>query len=191
MPKIFIESIARSEEFSEGQIVTIGRSADSTFQIDDQSVSRKHGELRFNEKQNVWIYQDAGSANGSYIEGVRINSIQIEGPTTIKLGHEDSSVAISIKLGSGNTAKTNLGSVLADTDVIIGKAADAIFILTDVLVSRKHARLITSDSQFILEDLGSTNGTFLGTERVQEIIVDDTTTFRVGVTEIKIVSETR
>jgi hypothetical protein len=31
----------------------------------------------------------------------------------------------------------------------------------------------------------------MGTERVQEIIVEDTITFRVGVTEIKIVSEIR
>ena len=186
MPKIFIESRTRSEEFAESQIVTIGRSADSTFQVDDQSVSRKHGELQFNVKQNVWIYQDAGSANGSYIEGVRINSIQIEGPTTIKLGHEDSSVAISIKLGSGTTPKTNLGSVVAATDVIIGKASDADFILTDVLVSRKHARLIKSDSQFILEDLGSTNGTYLNGKLIRTAPVREGDVITLGNTDLTI-----
>jgi pSer/pThr/pTyr-binding forkhead associated (FHA) protein len=43
----------------------------------------------------------------------------------------------------------------------------------------------------VVTDLNSTNGTFLGTDRVQEIIVEDTISFRVGVTEIKIVSENR
>jgi hypothetical protein len=72
----------------------------------------------------------------------------------------------------------------------LGRGTEVDIQIHDPGISRKHLS-ITVDEKLIVTDLGSTNGTFLGTERVQELIVEDTITFRVGVTEIKIVSETR
>jgi pSer/pThr/pTyr-binding forkhead associated (FHA) protein len=49
----------------------------------------------------------------------------------------------------------------------IGRAARADFIVDRALVSRIHCRLTLSDAGGLLvEDLGSTNGTFLNGERV-------------------------
>jgi pSer/pThr/pTyr-binding forkhead associated (FHA) protein len=49
----------------------------------------------------------------------------------------------------------------------IGRAAGAQFVLEAPLVSRVHCRLTcAADGQLIVEDLGSTNGTFVDTERV-------------------------
>jgi pSer/pThr/pTyr-binding forkhead associated (FHA) protein len=50
---------------------------------------------------------------------------------------------------------------------------------------------IQVDEKVVVTDLNSTNGTFLGNDRVMEMVVEDTITFRVGVTEIRIVSENR
>jgi hypothetical protein len=72
----------------------------------------------------------------------------------------------------------------------LGRGTEVDIQIHDPGISRKHLS-ITVDDKVIVTDLNSTNGTFLGTERVQELIVEDTITFRVGVTEIKIVSETR
>jgi hypothetical protein len=72
----------------------------------------------------------------------------------------------------------------------LGRGTEVDIQIHDPGISRKHLS-ITVDEKVVVTDLNSTNGTFLGTERVQEIIVEDTITFRVGVTEIKIVSETR
>jgi hypothetical protein len=72
----------------------------------------------------------------------------------------------------------------------LGRGTEVDIQIHDPGISRKHLS-ITVDEKVIVTDLNSTNGTFLGTERVQELIVEDTITFRVGVTEIKIVSETR
>ena len=51
--------------------------------------------------------------------------------------------------------------------------------------------VIQVDEKVVVTDLNSTNGTFLGNDRVMELVVEDTITFRVGVTEIRIVSENR
>jgi len=44
-------------------------------------------------------------------------------------------------------------------ETIIGRNADAHLVLNDPSVSRKHARILSQNSDFILEDLGSSNGT--------------------------------
>jgi hypothetical protein len=72
----------------------------------------------------------------------------------------------------------------------LGRGTEVDIQIHDPGISRKHLS-ITVDEKVVVTDLNSTNGTFLGTERVQEIIVEDTISFRVGVTEIKIVSENR
>jgi hypothetical protein len=79
---------------------------------------------------------------------------------------------------------------LAPGTYTLGRGTDVDIQIHDPGISRKHLS-ITVDEKVIVTDLNSTNGTFMGTERVRELIVEDTITFRVGVTEIKIVSETR
>jgi hypothetical protein len=83
-----------------------------------------------------------------------------------------------------------LKKYLAPGTYTLGRGTEVDIQIHDPGISRKHLS-ITVDEKVIVTDLNSTNGTFLGTERVQELIVEDTITFRVGVTEIKIVSETR
>jgi hypothetical protein len=72
----------------------------------------------------------------------------------------------------------------------LGRGTEVDIQIHDPGISRKHLS-ITVNEKVVVTDLNSTNGTFLGTNRVQEIIVEDTISFRVGVTEIKIVSENR
>ena len=54
----------------------------------------------------------------------------------------------------------------------IGRSAENDIVISDANVSRKHAQLLRSENGFVVEDLGSTNGTFLdgapiGRERIE------------------------
>jgi pSer/pThr/pTyr-binding forkhead associated (FHA) protein len=64
----------------------------------------------------------------------------------------------------GPTAGTSLG--LADDQITIGRANDATLVLHDDYASSRHARLFPQDGQWIVEDLGSTNGTYLDRQKV-------------------------
>jgi hypothetical protein len=55
---------------------------------------------------------------------------------------------------------------LADTPVTLGRAHDSTLVLTDDYASNKHARLYPTADGWTLEDLGSTNGTYLGSSKV-------------------------
>jgi hypothetical protein len=72
----------------------------------------------------------------------------------------------------------------------LGRGTEVDIQIQDPGISRKHLT-IQVDEKVVVTDLNSTNGTFLGNDRVMEMVVEDTITFRVGVTEIRIVSENR
>lgn len=55
---------------------------------------------------------------------------------------------------------------LSDQQITIGRANDATLVLTDDYASTRHARLFPQDGQWIVEDLGSTNGTYLDRQKV-------------------------
>lgn len=72
----------------------------------------------------------------------------------------------------------------------LGRGTEVDIQIHDPGISRKHLS-IQVDEKVVVTDLNSTNGTYLGQDRVMELVIEDSITFRVGVTEIRIVSETR
>jgi len=52
--------------------------------------------------------------------------------------------------------------------VIIGRGEDCDVVLTERQVSRHHAQIRRTDSQYVLEDLGSRNGTYVNGREVTE-----------------------
>ena len=67
---------------------------------------------------------------------------------------------------AGSLAGTSLG--LSDQQITIGRADDATLVLSDDYASTRHARLFPQDGQWLVEDLGSTNGTYLDRQKVTQ-----------------------
>lgn len=55
---------------------------------------------------------------------------------------------------------------LGEEQITIGRSADATLVLTDDYASTRHARFYPQNGEWILEDLGSTNGTYLDRQKV-------------------------
>lgn len=69
-----------------------------------------------------------------------------------------------VLITQGPLAGTSLG--LTDQQITLGRANDATLVLNDDYASSRHARLYPQDGQWIVEDLGSTNGTYLDRQKV-------------------------
>jgi pSer/pThr/pTyr-binding forkhead associated (FHA) protein len=67
-------------------------------------------------------------------------------------------------ISQGNQA--GLSADLAGGVVMIGRGADCQLILEDDYVSTRHARVITAPTGIYIEDLGSTNGTYVNGHRI-------------------------
>ncbi|MCT1606820.1 FHA domain-containing protein [Nesterenkonia massiliensis] len=55
---------------------------------------------------------------------------------------------------------------LGSAPIMLGRAQECTVVLEDDYASGKHARLFPQGSRWFLEDLGSTNGTWLGDEQL-------------------------
>jgi pSer/pThr/pTyr-binding forkhead associated (FHA) protein len=56
---------------------------------------------------------------------------------------------------------------LGQAPVLIGRAPECTLVLDDDYASSRHAKLSLQQGRWMVEDLGSTNGTFLGRNRVE------------------------
>ena len=57
---------------------------------------------------------------------------------------------------------------LSQAPILIGRGGDAAIRLDDDYVSTRHARIAASGDQWFVEDLGSTNGTYIGSARITQ-----------------------
>ncbi|HEX2954483.1 MAG TPA: FHA domain-containing protein [Bacillota bacterium] len=79
--------------------------------------------------------------------------------------------------------------LLVPASLSIGRKEDAFIRLTDYKVSREHASLQyrSRDERFVLEDLGSTNGTFLNERRIRREMLRSGDLIKVGETTLQFV----
>ena len=55
---------------------------------------------------------------------------------------------------------------LGDNQITLGRADDSTLVLNDDYASAQHARLVPRSGEWLIEDLGSTNGTYLGQTKI-------------------------
>ena len=55
---------------------------------------------------------------------------------------------------------------LGQLPILLGRGADATIRLDDDYVSTRHARFVPNGDDWYVEDLGSTNGTYIGSQRI-------------------------
>src|SRR6187397_1469434 len=72
-------------------------------------------------------------------------------------------------------------------EIIIGRSSDLDMVLVEDMVSRKHAKITTDDHVVTIQDLGSTNGTFVNGEKVRKADLKDGDRILIGTSIIKIV----
>jgi hypothetical protein len=73
-------------------------------------------------------------------------------------------VARQLVVTEGALAGTRI--TLSEAPITLGRAEDSTLVLTDDYASARHARLVPRAGEWLLEDLGSTNGTYLDRAKV-------------------------
>jgi len=90
-----------------------------------------------------------------------------------------------LRVTAGPLAGTRI--TLSDQTILIGRADDSTLVLTDDFASSRHARLTQREGRWYVEDLGSTNGTYLDQQRVQgPLAVAPGQPIRIGATVIEL-----
>ncbi len=74
-----------------------------------------------------------------------------------------------------------------DKQLIIGRSSELDIVLVEDMVSRKHAKITLSGGKITIEDLGSTNGTFVNGEKVKTWRLKEGDRILVGTSILKLV----
>jgi pSer/pThr/pTyr-binding forkhead associated (FHA) protein/tetratricopeptide (TPR) repeat protein len=158
--------------------LTIGREPANKIVLDDPRVSRRHARVFRGEKGHY--IEDLGSANGVTLEGVLIR-----GASLLNVGAKVEVGGFVLTIVPQGTPQTSLGRnvarlkglngptagkefVVGDGRITIGRIDSNQVVIDDASVSRHHARIQRENDKWVLYDLGSSNGTFVGGRPTQQ-----------------------
>ncbi|SHN46796.1 FHA domain-containing protein FhaB/FipA [Cryptosporangium aurantiacum] len=85
-------------------------------------------------------------------------------PAKVKRGRGDAGVPRTLVVTEGALTGTRI--TLSDLPITLGRADDSTLVLNDDYASAQHARLVPRAGEWLIEDLGSTNGTYLGQTKI-------------------------
>lgn len=72
-------------------------------------------------------------------------------------------------------------------EIIIGRGSDLDMVLVEDMVSRRHAKISTFGGEIAIEDMGSTNGSFVNGERIRKTTLKEGDRILIGTSIIKLV----
>lgn len=168
-----------------------GRGRDCSFVLRRNNVGEHQFTIEY--KNNAWLMQDAGSTtcgtwyNNRYIHSGEEVTLQPGDVIGLNIDGNETTQEITfrveeIRQGEGTAAlrrETPNATVLRELDVrrkrriLIGRGEDCDVQLTSDRVSRHHCEVVYKDGHYELNDLGSTNGTYLNGTRVRNELLTD------------------
>jgi pSer/pThr/pTyr-binding forkhead associated (FHA) protein len=78
--------------------------------------------------------------------------------------------------------------IVNDKPIIVGRSSDLDMVLVEDMVSRKHARITLQQDQIWIEDLGSTNGTFVNGEKIKRARLKEGDRVLIGTSILKVIA---
>jgi pSer/pThr/pTyr-binding forkhead associated (FHA) protein len=76
-----------------------------------------------------------------------------------------------------------------DKQLVIGRSSELDMVLVEDMVSRKHAKITIEGGRISIEDLGSTNGTFVNGEKVKNSRIKEGDRILIGTSILKLVKQ--
>ncbi len=78
--------------------------------------------------------------------------------------------------------------IVPEKQIIVGRSSDLDMVLVEDMVSRKHARIAMQAEQIWIEDLGSTNGTFVNGEKIKRARLKEGDRVLIGTSILKVIA---
>jgi ABC-type multidrug transport system ATPase subunit len=191
-PPLLVRTVRNTHRLESGQEYRIGRDDRAEIPLADARVSWDHAVIR--AEGPVWVLEDRGSRNGTFLGSERITRLEITSPYIVHFGHPEDGPVLRFELAapeqrppvpgpahgfqSAPMDTTFMPGVLRDPTsrhrlaskvTKIGRRPDNDIVVPDLGVSKVHAELRTSPTGSVqIIDLGSHNGTFVNGTRVNQ-----------------------
>lgn len=164
--------------------LVIGRDAEKCqVVLSREYVSRVHCSVML-ESGDFWLV-DGGSTNGTYVNGARINRHALSEGDKIGLGNAQ---AVHFEFTCSGRPRQKERLLPSKPAYSIGRLPDNDLPLSnDTTVSSHHARVIVrAGTQLLLEDLGSSNGTFVNGQQISRQSIGPDDVVLIGSSELQL-----
>jgi ABC-type multidrug transport system ATPase subunit len=177
-PITILAGLPPRSELLRSENVVIGRASEVDLTLSHPEVSRRHCRILF--ERDTWFVEDLGSQRGTAVNGTRISGrtplkpgdqLQI-GPVTLAFGasSEDlpGATELANPIGSVLYKGTPTSDIPLGLDLIFGRSGEVDVLLSDPVVSRRHAMIECGPKGYRLLDLHSKSGSFVNGRRFDE-----------------------
>jgi pSer/pThr/pTyr-binding forkhead associated (FHA) protein len=152
--------------------LTIGREPDNDFVVNLGTVSGHHARLLWNSVTGQATIEDLGSSNGTALGSPenKITRAPLAAGDMVFLGTHP--VPAANLLGRVAAAAASLSALtFRGRELVIGRDQDCDQVVDLPFVSGRHARLTSLGGKILIQDLGSSNGTYVNGQRVDRPVV--------------------
>ena len=146
--------------------------SDCDITVESRIVSRRHGEFVYDGQDDSYYYIDYNSANGTYVNGVRLETFNERGSKFYKLSDGDilrvdrsalndphpESVLMIFSRSFDVNEKWNVYNIESRQPITIGRGENNAIKLGDMMASREHAEIRQTNRGVLLFDKKSQNG---------------------------------
>jgi pSer/pThr/pTyr-binding forkhead associated (FHA) protein len=170
-----------------GGRLLVGRDPACDLFLDDAALSRRHA--MFAQEGNVWSVADQVSANGTFVDGRRVEREPLRDGAVVRFGPErefvfsleraprvrgaarrlpDPSALLCLQLVARDARARGASLLLGRKLSVIGRDEGADLLLPLTQISGVHARIERRGDRLVLTDAGSKNGTTVNGEAIKE-----------------------
>jgi pSer/pThr/pTyr-binding forkhead associated (FHA) protein len=166
-------NINKQPEKISGGTISIGLDTSNDVVIDEPGISDFHAEITI-EESRIFL-SDLLSENGTFVNNRRISRNKELHPwDRIKLASIEIEISEAEKYRPGDWALQKESDLLnsqylpLQTLTYVGRDPDCNLVILDGLLSRKHTLLTIDGNRLLVEDLKSTNGTFINNIKIDK-----------------------
>ena len=134
--------------------IVVGRAEAAGLRVSHDLVSRRHVQLVYD---GGWVLEDLHSTNGTWRGGERVSRLALTGDVRVRLGDPHDGPELRL-VARDDPARTRT-SLTTDRRCVIGRDPNSWLPVDDPMASWKHAAIERNGSEWVIEDLRSTNQT--------------------------------
>ena len=147
-------------------VVTFGRAPESNIVLHSGFVSRNHGMFVFQD--NCWSVRDNSSKNGTMLNGYPVQQYYIHDGDVLNIYDSgDNAQGVLMVIAAADGVQWNHVALQPGRPLTVGRDSGNDIVLQHVSVSKRHASFVFDGNTCWVQDMGSTNGTFIAGQAIR------------------------